>query len=331
MDFNALVSKLRQIEPTDISNPNATVPESTAPKASPVILSEDAQMRVLAGVSTVLAESTAVLEAKKEVVAEKAVSKKQQKFMGMVHTAQKGEKPASKEVAKVAKDMKKKDAEDFASTKHKGLPEKKKSAKESLEATVDEILEASKPDANKDGIPDYAQDGKGANDLGKGKKPEAKKAGKKGMSAKQAKYFGKKNESIKEGANKSSMMADAEKMSKAEFIKKYGAENADTWDNMNESIKEGKYKSDAQRKAIHANKMKKESVKESMSFLDAIKIVKESNGEMGINAVDTPLWQWSKRVAASKVGGGLKAEAYAAKIYESFGGSWDVSRKVLAE
>lgn len=63
---------------------------------------------------------------------EKAVSKKQQKFMGMVHAAQKGEKPASKEVAKTAKSMDKKDAEDFASTKHKGLPEKKKSqAKES--------------------------------------------------------------------------------------------------------------------------------------------------------------------------------------------------------
>ena len=39
--------------------------------------------------------------------------------------------------------------------------------------------EAKKPDANKDGIPDYAQDGKGANDLGKGKKPAAqdKKSG----------------------------------------------------------------------------------------------------------------------------------------------------------
>lgn len=58
-------------------------------------------------------------------LAEKAVSKAQQKFMGMVHAAHKGEKPASKEVAKVAKTMKKKDAEDFASTKHKGLPEKK--------------------------------------------------------------------------------------------------------------------------------------------------------------------------------------------------------------
>jgi hypothetical protein len=72
-------------------------------------------------------------------VNEKAVSKKQQRFMGMVHAAQKGEKPASKEVAKTAKGMGKKDAEDFAATKHKGLPEKKKSdsKKEKTEETAD--------------------------------------------------------------------------------------------------------------------------------------------------------------------------------------------------
>jgi hypothetical protein len=61
-----------------------------------------------------------------EPIAEKAKSKAQQKFMGMVHAAQKGEKPASKEVSKVAKSMGKKDAKDFASTKHKGLPNKVK-------------------------------------------------------------------------------------------------------------------------------------------------------------------------------------------------------------
>ena len=53
-----------------------------------------------------------------------AKSKAQQKFMGMVHAAQKGDKAASAKVAKVAKRMKKKDAEDYASTKHKGLPKK---------------------------------------------------------------------------------------------------------------------------------------------------------------------------------------------------------------
>jgi hypothetical protein len=60
------------------------------------------------------------------VLAEKAVSKAQQKFMGMVHAAQKGEKAASPEVAKVAKGMTKKTAKDFAATKHKGLPNKVK-------------------------------------------------------------------------------------------------------------------------------------------------------------------------------------------------------------
>jgi hypothetical protein len=64
---------------------------------------------------------------------EKAVSKAQQKFMGMVHATQKGEKAPSKEVSKVAKTMKKSDATDFASTKQKGLPEKVSKKKEKTE------------------------------------------------------------------------------------------------------------------------------------------------------------------------------------------------------
>ena len=64
-----------------------------------------------------------------DLIKEKAVSKKQQKFMGMVRAAQKGEGASSPEVAKVASSMKKKDVKDFASTKHKGLPEKKKEKK----------------------------------------------------------------------------------------------------------------------------------------------------------------------------------------------------------
>ena len=55
-----------------------------------------------------------------------AKSKSQQRFMGMVRAAQKGEKPASAKVAKVAKSIDRDDAEDFESTKHKGLPNKGK-------------------------------------------------------------------------------------------------------------------------------------------------------------------------------------------------------------
>jgi hypothetical protein len=70
-----------------------------------------------------------------EPIAEKAVSKQQQKFMGMAHAMQKGEKikGASKELKKVAQTMKPKDTEDFAKTKHKGLPDKVKSKKKEEE------------------------------------------------------------------------------------------------------------------------------------------------------------------------------------------------------
>ena len=74
-------------------------------------------------------------------VAEKAVSKQQQKFMGMVHSMQSGNKVkgASPELKKVAKDMGKKDAKDFAGTKHKGLPKKVSESVQLTESTIDAI------------------------------------------------------------------------------------------------------------------------------------------------------------------------------------------------
>ena len=56
-----------------------------------------------------------------------AVSQKQQKFFGIVRAIQQGEMaPTTPETAQAAADMNEKDVKDFASTKHKGLPEKKK-------------------------------------------------------------------------------------------------------------------------------------------------------------------------------------------------------------
>ena len=58
---------------------------------------------------------------------EKAVSKKQQRFFGIVRAAQKGtlEGEASPQVQRAASNMTKSDVKKMASTKHKGLPEKK--------------------------------------------------------------------------------------------------------------------------------------------------------------------------------------------------------------
>ena len=59
-----------------------------------------------------------------------SVSKKQQKFMGIVRSIQKGEQPASKfskDAQKAAKKMKKSSVKKYAKTKHDTLPIKKES------------------------------------------------------------------------------------------------------------------------------------------------------------------------------------------------------------
>ena len=74
-----------------------------------------------------------------------AVSKAQQKFFGIVRAIQKGEMaPTTPETAEVAASMKKKDVKDFASTKHKGLPEKKK-VEEGIGLAVARAIDKTKP------------------------------------------------------------------------------------------------------------------------------------------------------------------------------------------
>ena len=58
-------------------------------------------------------------------IQEKAVSRKQQRFMGLVRKAQKTGQASSPEVAKAATSMSKSDVKKFAKTKHDKLPEKK--------------------------------------------------------------------------------------------------------------------------------------------------------------------------------------------------------------
>ena len=74
-----------------------------------------------------------------------AVSKKQQRFFGMVRAAQKGElENPSPEVADVANDISVKDAKKFAKTKHKGLPEKKEVNEEGSYKDFMKSVQASK-------------------------------------------------------------------------------------------------------------------------------------------------------------------------------------------
>jgi hypothetical protein len=93
-------------------------------------------------------------------VTEKAKSKAQQKFMGMVYAAKQGEKPASVEIGDVAKGMSKKSAKDYASTKHKGLPQH---VNESIQLTEGQ-LQAIVRKFGKE-VRDFANDGDLDNDL----------------------------------------------------------------------------------------------------------------------------------------------------------------------
>ncbi len=79
-------------------------------------------------------------------IKEKAVSKKQRGLMGAAYSVEKGEKdlediPKSyrKKVEKVVDSMSKKQVKDFASTKDKGLPEKKES-KENVKKLEENIM-----------------------------------------------------------------------------------------------------------------------------------------------------------------------------------------------
>lgn len=63
---------------------------------------------------------------------EKAVSKSQQRFFGLVRGIQKGKAEGSQKAEKAAEEMSTKEVKKFAGTKLKGLPEKKKLTKESI-------------------------------------------------------------------------------------------------------------------------------------------------------------------------------------------------------
>ena len=69
---------------------------------------------------------------KEQFIEEKAKSKAQQRFMAMVYKKKEEGGEASPKVEDAAKGMSKKEAKKYASTKHEGLPEKKKKKKEDV-------------------------------------------------------------------------------------------------------------------------------------------------------------------------------------------------------
>ena len=212
MDFKSLLSKLDSMEA-----PASTPAAPTLDKA--VQLNEDAQLRVLAG------QTTYVAEAKKKKDEEKKEEKKVDEatktdkpwtdMKGNKHpgTAVKGEKYTGKDAEKEEKaDKKSKKDEsievEFKSKFMKMVEAKKEEAdKKKADAKKKKMDEGSKPD-----FLDLDKDGDKKEPMKKaaGDKGGSKPAGKKGMSAAQEKFFGKKKtvkESIESNLSFKEMMA----------------------------------------------------------------------------------------------------------------------------
>jgi hypothetical protein len=90
--------------------------------------SAEAKGKSFAGKTTVNTDGSVTVTNEGEMT-EKAESKQHQKFMGLALSVKRGDTPkgdVTKKVKETAKKMSEKDLEDFASTKHKGLPKKVK-------------------------------------------------------------------------------------------------------------------------------------------------------------------------------------------------------------
>ena len=130
------------VRPSDLRPMAKQVVDGTIDKSSPLQI-----FKILraAGKKIKIEKGGDTSRTGRKIVIEKSVSKAQQKFFGMVRAKQKGEMDdASPEVKKAADSMSKKDVEDFAKTKHKGLPDK---VKESIE--LDEAVRVSRKDFDK--------------------------------------------------------------------------------------------------------------------------------------------------------------------------------------
>jgi hypothetical protein len=199
MDFKSLISKIESID-GKINTPKA--PE--LPKS--VQLNEDAQLRVLSGRSTYVAEAKKkaeedVKEADDMKVGDKkniATGTVEKTKTGMVHKSSKAyggseEKEADDEDDKPKKKAKKESVEpEFKSKFMKMVEAKKEEAadKKKKMAKKEKMAEAAKPDfldLDKDGNKKEPMKS-AAGDKGSDKKD----SGKKGMSAAQEKFFGKK-------------------------------------------------------------------------------------------------------------------------------------------
>ena len=119
---------------TTPAKPKATTKKAAAPKAKAPAATPKRKRK--SKLDSLLSD----IRSEEVQIDEKALSKQQQKFMGMVYAVKKGDmKAPSPEVAKAAEGMTTQQAKDFAKTKHKGLPEVKEQMDDSTEMSASPV------------------------------------------------------------------------------------------------------------------------------------------------------------------------------------------------
>ena len=332
MDFKSLISKIESID-GKINTPKA--PE--LPKS--VQLNEDAQLRVLSGQTTYVSEAKKkkdeeVKEADDMKVGDKkniATGTVEKTKTGIVHKSSKAyggseEKEADDEDDKPKKKAKKESVEpEFKSKFMKMVEAKKEEAadKKKKMAKKEKMAEGSKPD-----FLDLDKDGDKKEPMKKaaGEKGDDKPAGKKGMSAAQEKYFGKK---VDEAKKKSDNKDDLDPAYDGSYDEPYDKKSKPhPKGHLNKLLRKRLGEPDKKTESAMMPKDKKKTVKESvetkLSFKQMVQLVQESGGQQQIDAVDKALFTWAERVARNKLGEGMKADLYAGLVYERNGGEFEM-------
>ena len=331
MDFKSLLNKLDSMDA-----PVATPAAPQLPKA--VQLNEDAQLRVLSGTSTYVAEAQKKVDEEKSSTggtidrSKKGVTKHTQnpdRFSDEPHA-----EPKSGAKSKSA-DEKKKDAPEQKKSKSgtwgmeggkKFDNTKKESAEfdlEKFDAKFKKLVEAKKkkPDDDNDGVPDWADEKPGEDDNAGKKKGAAPKKGVNPFAKKKVKESvvseisdETKKSYVKKAAADVGKMATGEKDGGKMMKRMKGIEKA----------QESKMMPKGKKRPV------KESIEQQLSFKDLMRLVVESGGQQQIDPVDSSLWSWAQRVASTKLGEGMKADVYAGMVYERMGGRFEMY-DVLAE
>lgn len=258
------------------------------PKA--VQLNEDAQLRVLAGTTTYKSEA-AKLTPVSEVFDK---------------DAEPGDtKKTSKGVAtKTKTGLVHKSTKDYGGAEDADDEKDSKKKDESIDPTEFKSKFDKMVEAKKGSKPDFADLDKDGNKKEPMKKAAKDAKGKKVNEAAKPDYI----DLDKDGNKK-------EPMKKAAADKKAGPKKG-----------ENPFAKKTESKMMPKGKKRpvKESVEQKLTFKQMVQLVQESGGQQQIDPIDKELFNWATRVAANKLGEGMKADLYAGLIYERNGGVFEM-------